>query len=53
MFDFSNYSAKSKYCVDETSSVPIKEFVGLKTKMYSLLIDDKKVKGGSKRSLKK
>ena len=41
MFDFSNYSSKSKYCddskklvigkvKDETGGVPIEEFVGLK-----------------------
>ena len=46
MFDFSNYSAKSKYydgsnklvldkMKDETAGVTIKEFVGLKPKMYS------------------
>ena len=51
MFDFSNYSAKSK-CYDdsnklvvgkmkdETAGVAIKEFVGLKPKMYSFLVDD-------------
>ena len=41
MFDFSNYSSKSKYCddsnklvigkmKDETRGVPVEEFVGLK-----------------------
>ena len=51
MFDFSNYSAKSKCCddsnklvvgkmKDETAGVAIKEFVGLKPKMYSFLVDD-------------
>ena len=46
MFDFSNYSAKSKHCddsnklvigkmQDETAGVAIKEFVGLKPKMHS------------------
>ena len=51
MFDFSNYSAKSKYyddsnklvvgkMKDETSGAAIEEFVGLKPKMYSLLVDD-------------
>ena len=49
--DFSNYSTKSK-CYDywnklvvdkikdETTSVPVKEFTGLKPKMYSFLVDD-------------
>ena len=60
MFDFSNYSTKSKYydgsnkliigkMKDKTGVVAIEEFVGLKPKMYSLLVDDnsghKKVKG--------
>ena len=51
MFHFSNYSAKSKYyddsnklavgkMKDETADVAIKEFVGLKPKMYSFLVDD-------------
>ena len=51
MFDFSNYSTKSKYSddsnklvigkmKDETGSVVIEEFVGLKAKMYSFLVDD-------------
>ena len=51
MFDFSNYLAKSKYFDDsnklvivkmkhETNGVAIKEFVGLKVKMYSFLVDD-------------
>ena len=50
MFDFSNYSTKSKYyddsnklvvgkMKDETAGVAIKEFVGLKSKMYSFLVD--------------
>ena len=50
MFDFSNYSTKSKYydnlnklvvgkMNDETASVAIKEFVGWKPKMYSYLVD--------------
>ena len=29
---------------DETASVPIKEFVGLRSKMYSLLVGDKEKK---------
>ena len=60
MFDFSNYSTKSKYydnsnklvvgkMKDETVGVAIKEFVALKPKMYSHLVDDnsehKKAKG--------
>ena len=51
MFDFSNYSAKSKHyddsdklvvgkMIDKTGDVAIEEFVGLKLKMYSLLADD-------------
>ena len=51
MFDFSNYSAKSKYynvpnklvilkVKDETGGVGIEEFVELKPKMYSFLVDD-------------
>ena len=51
IFDFSNYSNKSSYydgsnklvvgkMTDETAGFGIKEFVGLKTKMYSFLIDD-------------
>ena len=60
MFDFSNYSAKSKYyddsnrlvvgkIKDETGGVAIEEFVGLKPKMYFSLVDNssehKKAKG--------
>ena len=60
MFDFSNYSAKSKYydgsnklvvgkIKDETGGVAIKKFVGLKQNMNSFLVDDssehKKTKG--------
>ena len=51
MFDFSNYSTKSKYYDDsnklvigkmkhETGGVAIKEYFGLKAKMYLLLPDD-------------
>ena len=50
MLDFRNYSAESKYyndskklvvkMKDEPGSVAIKEFVGLKPKMYLFLIDD-------------
>ena len=60
MFDFSNYSTKSKYydnssklvvgkMRDEIAGVAIEEFVGLKPKMYSYLVDHnrehKKAKG--------
>ena len=63
IFDFSNYLIKSKYydnsnklvagkMKDETASVAIEEFVGLKPKMYSSLVDDnskhKKAKGVNK-----
>ena len=63
MFDFSNYSTKSKYydnsnklvvgkMKDETAGVAIEEFVGLKPKMYLYLVDDysdhKKAKGVNK-----
>ena len=51
MFNFSNYSTKSKYyddsntivigkMKDERAGVAIEEFVGLKPKMYSYLVDD-------------
>ena len=50
MFDFSNYSTKSKYCdnsnklvigkmKDKAAGVLIEEFVGLKPKMYSYLVN--------------
>ena len=60
MFDFSNYSTKSKYydnsnksvvgkMKDETAGVATEEFVRLKSKMYSYLVNDnsdhKKTKG--------
>ena len=62
MFDFSNYSTKSKYydnsnkivigkMKDETGGVAIEEFLGLKPKMYSILVDNnelKKAKGVNK-----
>ena len=63
MFDFSNYPAKSncydnsnKWVVgkmkDERAGVAIEEFVGLKPKMYSYLVDDdsehEKAKGENK-----
>ena len=51
MFDFSNYSTYSKYfddsnklvigkMKDETTAVVIEEFVRLRPKMYSYLVDD-------------
>ena len=63
MFDFSNYSTKSKYydysknlvfgkMKDETAGVAVEDFVGLNPKMYSYLVDDnnehKKAKGINK-----
>ena len=63
MFGFSNYSAESKYyddsdklvvgkIKDETAGGAVKEFVGLKPKMYLILVDDsnesKKAKGVNK-----
>ena len=59
IFDFSDYLSKSKYynsnklevgkMKNETAGVAIEEFVGLKPKMYSYLVDDnsehKKAKG--------
>ena len=50
MFYFSNYSPKSKYyddsnrlvvvtMKDKTAGIAIEEFLGLKPKIYSLLID--------------
>ena len=63
MTDFSNYSTKSKYyddtnklvvgkMKDETAGVAIKELVGLKSKMYSFLVDEsdehEKTKGVNK-----
>ena len=63
MFDFSNYSSKSKYydnsnklvvgeMKDETVGVVMEDFVGLKPKMYLYLVDDnsehKKAKGVNK-----
>ena len=59
MFYFSNYSTKSKYynnsnklvigkMKDETGGVVIEEFVGLKPKMYSILVDNRKHKRSKK-----
>ena len=50
-FDFSNYSTESKYyddsnklvigkMKDQTGGVSIEEFVGLKPKMYSFIVDN-------------
>ena len=55
MFDFSNYSIKSKYYDNlnklvygkmkkESAGVAIIEFVGLKPKMYSFLVDNSEQK---------
>ena len=55
MFDFSNYSIKSKYydgsnklvigkMKDQTGGDAIEEFVGLKPKMYSFLVENSKHK---------
>ena len=52
IFDFSNYSTKTKYydnsnklvvgkMKDETARVATEELVGLKPKIYSYLVDDK------------
>ena len=52
MFNFSNYSAMSKYyndsnklvvgkMKDKTAGIVTEEFVGLKPKMYSFLVDDR------------
>ena len=51
MFDFSNYSTKSKYydnsnklvigkMKEKVRGVPVEEFFGLKPEMYSFLVDD-------------
>ena len=60
MLDFSNYSTNSKYCDEsnklvtgkmkhETGGIATEDFVGLKKKMFSFLVDDnsedKKEKG--------
>ena len=58
IFDYSNYSSKSKYydnsnklaignMKDETGSVAIEEFVGLKPKMYSFLVDNREHKNSN------
>ena len=63
MFDFSNYSTKSKNydksnklflgeMEDETAGVAVEEFIGLQSKMYSYLVDEnsehKKAKSANK-----
>ena len=63
MFDFSKYSTKSKYydssnklvfgkIKNRSAGVAVEEFVGLRPKMYSYLVDDnsehKKAKGVNK-----
>ena len=61
MFDFSNYSTKSKYyddlnklvvgkMKDETRGIAIEEFMELKPKMYSFSVDSEyeKAKGANK-----
>ena len=66
MLDFSNYLTKSKYynshklaigkMKDKTRGIAIGEFVGLKPKMYSFLVDNnkhKKAKGVNKNVLAK
>ena len=51
IFDFNNYSVKTKYfdnsnklvvgkMKDETGGVALEDFVGLRTKTYSFLVDD-------------
>ena len=67
MFDFSNYSAQLKYYDDsnklvvskmkeETARVANKDFIGFKSKMYSILVDDrsenKKAKDVNEKNLK-
>ena len=68
MFDFSNYSAKSKYCNDsnklvagkmkyEAKGVAVEEFSWLQPKIYSFFVDDssehKIAKGGNKNAVAK
>ena len=68
LFDFSNYSNKSKYYNDSntivigkmnhyTSGVTIEKFVGLKPKMFSLFVDNnsehKKAKGMNRNVVEK
>ena len=59
MIDCSNYLTKSKYhdhskklgigkMADEAAGVAIEEFTGLKSKMYSYLLDDNRVHNKAK-----
>ena len=59
-FHFTSYSTKSKYCddsnklvigkiKDENAGVAVKQFVGLKPKIYFLLVDDNSKHVKSKR----
>ena len=63
IFDFSNYSTKSKYyddsnklvigkMKDETGGLATEEFVGLKVKMYSFLVGNSKHKKSKRREEK-
>ena len=63
MVDFSSYPSKSKYyddskklvigkMKDETGGAAIEEFVGLKPKIYSFLVDDNNEHNKSKRCKK-
>ena len=67
MFDFSNYSAQLKYynnsnklvaskMKEETARVANKDFIRLKPKMHSILVDDRreneKIKDVNEKSLK-
>ena len=68
LFDNSDYPPNSEFCFsenkkviekfkDETAGVPIKEFIGLKSKMYSISLDNeknsKKAKGFKKNVIRK
>ena len=68
LFDNSNYPPNSEFYFsknkkvigkfkDETAGVPIKEFIGLKSKMYSISLDNeknsKKAKGAKKNVIRK